>query len=130
MEVYEISLVFVCFSLNLDNIQYRIYAQKFGENQCSESHTWPTCIKNLYLYFPHLFLDLGEIQSKRVAAHNVSEFWINWCGESYSFLLGVNETTYIFSYIVKPHHFLKIYAVRDSFSAHCGCSNPSVSSLY
>jgi hypothetical protein len=107
MEVYEILLIFVCFSLNLDNIQYRIYAEKVGKNQCSESHTWPTSIKNLHLYFPHLFLDLGEIQCKRFA-HIVSEFCLNWCGESYSFLLGVNETTYIFSYIVKPHHFLKI----------------------
>ena len=72
MDVYEISLIFVCFSLSLDNIQYRIYAQKVGKNQCSESHTWPTSIKNLYMYFPHLVLDLGEIQCKRFT-HTVSE---------------------------------------------------------
>jgi len=69
MDVYEISLIFVCFSLNLYKIQY---AQKVGKNQCSESYTWPTSIKNLYIYFPHLFLDLGEIHCKRFA-DNVSE---------------------------------------------------------
>jgi hypothetical protein len=72
MEVYEISLIFVCFSLNLDNIQYRKYAQKVSENQCNESHTCATSLKNLHLYFPHLFLDLGEIQCK-IFAHNVLE---------------------------------------------------------